>query len=125
MPALLYTQDHEWVDLDESGARVGISEYAQDQIGEVVFVELPSAGTRIKKGDSFATIESVKSANEIYAPVSGEIVEVNDKLNDSPELVNQSAENEGWLVRIKPDSSDKPESLMDSEAYKKFCEEAS
>ena len=95
--ALYFTQDHEWIRLDGDTATVGISDYAQEQLGDVVFVELPDAGRTVKKGDEAAVVESVKAASEVYAPVSGEITAANDALTGDPSLVNTSPMDEGWL----------------------------
>ncbi|MGI6620053.1 MAG: glycine cleavage system protein GcvH [Bacillota bacterium] len=120
---LKYTKEHEWVRVDNGKARVGVTFYAQDQLGDVVFVELPEVGTEIRAGAMFATVESVKAVSDVYAPVSGTIVEVNEALNDSPELVNEDPYNEGWMVVIELSDPSELDNLMDSTAYQKMVEE--
>ena len=116
---LKYTETHEWLKLEGEKAKVGITDHAQEELTDIVFVELPETGKKVKKGDELCVVESVKSVSEIYAPVSGEISAVNNELEDSPELVNEKPYDDGWLVEIK--ISDKPEidKLLDSEEYKK------
>ena len=112
-----YTEDHEWVGPDDGeGVKVGITDYAQDALSDVVFVELPSVGDEYQKGDVMAVAESVKAASDIYAPISGKILAVNKKLEESPELVNESPYGSGWMVLMKPleDTS----TLLDSDSYK-------
>ena len=120
---LKYTKDHEWVRLEGNKAYIGITAHAQDQLGDVVFLELPESGTEVKAGDMFATIESVKAVSDVYAPVSGTIVEVNENLNDSPELVNNDPYNEGWMCAIDLSDASEADELMDSVAYAKMVEE--
>tara|TARA_B110000438_G_scaffold296495_1_gene341287 strand:- start:1213 stop:1590 length:378 start_codon:yes stop_codon:yes gene_type:complete len=118
---LSYTKDHEWMLVDDDGkVRVGITDHAQDALSDVVFVELPEIGTKFSEGDAMAVAESVKAASDIYAPVSGEIVEVNDKLEESPELINESPYEVGWMVVIMPDN--KLENTLDSESYRKLID---
>jgi len=118
---LSYTKDHEWMLIDDGGkVRVGITDHAQDALSDVVFVELPEIGTKFSEGDAMAVAESVKAASDIYAPVSGEIVEVNDKLEESPELINESPYEVGWMVVIMPDN--KLENTLDSESYRKLID---
>lgn len=118
---LSYTKDHEWMLVDDDGkVRVGITDHAQDALSDVVFVELPKIGTKFSEGDAMAVAESVKAASDIYAPVSGEIVEVNDKLEESPELINESPYEVGWMVVIMPDN--KLENTLDSESYRKLID---
>ena len=112
-----YTKEHEWVRADGGEAAVGISNYAQEQLGDIVFVELPEVGRSVQKGDIAAVVESVKAANEVYAPASGEIVAVNDALGDDPGLVNRNAEDEGWFFKIKLANAGELETLMDPGAY--------
>jgi glycine cleavage system H protein len=100
---LRYSPDHEWIRLEGDLARVGITDYAQDQLGDIVYVELPSVGARIAQGKVFATVESVKSVSECYMPLSGEVVAVNVPLSDDPVLLNQSPYGDGWMVLVKPD----------------------
>ncbi len=118
-----YTKTHEWVSVDGDIATVGISDHAQDHLGDVVYIDLPEAGKSLKKGDVLCTIESVKAASDVYAPVSGKIVEVNVELDSSPETINSDAEGAGWIAKIKLSSIAELDSLMDLEAYKKHCEE--
>lgn len=114
---LRYGEDHEWVRLEGDKVRVGIDDYAQDQLGDIVFVELPQVGTAFKKGEEFATVESVKAVSECYMPVSGEIIAVNTTLEASPELVNKSPYNEGWLVEVRPDDVSEMDTLMTNTEY--------
>lgn len=116
---LLYTESHEWVLKKDGIARIGITDYAQEHLTDVVYVELPKVGDRFSKGDEIATVESVKSVSEIYAPVSGEIVEVNEKLDDEPELINTSPYDDGWLVEIKMDDESELEELISPSDYEK------
>jgi glycine cleavage system H protein len=115
-----YSKDHEWIDIDGGVGTVGITEYAQEQLGDVVFVELPEGGKALAKGDEAAVVESVKAASEVYAPVSGEVLEVNSALGDSPGLVNESAESDGWFLKMKLSDADELDQLMDFDAYKKM-----
>jgi len=117
-----YTKDHEWIRIDGDAAVIGISNYAQEQLGDVVFVELPAVGKVLKKGDEAAVVESVKAASEVYAPAGGEVIAVNDALADAPETVNAGAEGEGWFARLKLADAAELESLMDEAAYKAFLE---
>ncbi len=121
--ALKYTKAHEVVRVEDGDVAVlGITEYAQDALGDIVFVELPDVGATFSKGDDFAVVESVKTAAEVYTPVSGEIVAVNDRLSDEPEAIKISYE-EGWIAKIKMSSSDELEELMDKDAYDKYISE--
>jgi glycine cleavage system H protein len=118
---LSYTKDHEWMFIDDDGkVRVGITDHAQDALSDVVFVELPKIGSKFSEGEAMAVAESVKAASDIYAPVSGEIVEINDKLEESPELINESPYEFGWMVTIIPDN--KLENALDSESYRKLID---
>ena len=112
-----FTKDHEWVSLDGDIATVGISKHAADALGDVVFVEVPEIGKTVSKGDSFAVVESVKAASDVYAPVSGEVVEANDALSTAPETVNADPEGEGWFARIKVSDASQLDALMDQAAY--------
>ncbi len=114
---LKYTDDHEWAKLDGEEVIVGINDYAQDQLGEVVFVEMPSVGDSFSQGDEFGTVESVKAVSEIYIPVSGEVIAINDALEDAPELVNNSPYDKGWIIKVKPDDLSELEGLKDKKAY--------
>jgi len=111
-----YTKDHEWVKTDGGDATVGITDYAQAQLGDVVFVELPAVGRAIKQGEVFGTIESVKAVSELYAPVSGEVVAVNDALSTSPESVNKDPHG-AWIIKVKPSNAGELGSLLDATAY--------
>lgn len=120
---LLYTEDHEWIQRkDESIVRVGITDYAQDQLGDVVYVELPSEGTTVAKDDLMAEIESTKSVGEVYAPFPGSVVAVNQPVADNPELVNSSPYGEGWLVEIRVDGEISSEGLLDFAGYRDLTE---
>ncbi len=119
---LKYTHDHEWAKQVDDTIVIGINDYAQDQLGEIVFVELPEAGDTFSKGDEFGSVESVKAVSEIYIPVSGEIIEVNQDLEDTPELVNESCYNEGWIIKVKPDDMSQMNDLMDKTAYRDMLE---
>jgi glycine cleavage system H protein len=112
-----YTEDHEWVKLSGETARVGISDYAQDQLGDIVFVELPGVGDTFEKGDEFGTLESVKAVSELYMPVGGEVTAINEALEDAPELVNNDPYGEGWMIEIKVSDPSETEALMDKDTY--------
>lgn len=116
---LKYTNEHEWVRLEGDTATVGITDFAQKQLGDVVFVELPSAGTQVKQGDVFGTIESVKAVSELYAPLTGEVTEVNSDLTNHPEAVN-SRPHETWMVRIRLADASEAGALLDADAYGKL-----
>jgi glycine cleavage system H protein len=113
-----YTKDHEWVTVNGDEGIVGITAYATEQLGDVVFVELPEVGKTVKQGDELAVVESVKAASEVYAPVSGEVIAVNDVLEGEPAKVNESPDAEGWFVKIKVADAGELASLMDADAYK-------
>ena len=117
-----FTEDHEWIDLDGEIATVGITDYAQGQLGDVVFVELPVAGRTITKGDDAAVVESVKAASDVYAPVSGEIIEGNDELEAEPSLVNSDAEGDGWFFKMTLSDTGELDGLMDESAYAAFVD---
>ena len=120
MSDVRYTKEHEWVRLDGDLATVGISDYAQEQLGELVFVELPEIGRQVSRGGSLAVVESVKAASDVYAPVSGEVVEVNGDLENDPGLVNRSAEDEGWFCKLRLADQGELTQLMDTAAYKAY-----
>ncbi len=122
MAYLRYTEDHEWVSVDGDTATVGISNYAQEQLGDVVFVELPEPGQALEKGAEAAVVESVKAASEIYSPVSGEVIAVNDGLTERPELVNESPLGDGWFLKLKIADNTELDSLMDEAAYQSYVE---
>lgn len=117
-----YTKEHEWARADGDVVTVGISDYAQEQLGDVVFVDLPEVGKTVSKGEAMAVVESVKAASDVYAPVSGEVVEANEALADDPALVNSSPEADGWFCRIRLDDKGELDGLMDAEAYKAYVE---
>jgi glycine cleavage system H protein len=117
-----YTEDHEWISVDGDVGTVGISDYAQEQLGDVVYVELPEVGRSVAKKDEIATVESVKAASEIYAPVAGEVVEINEALNDEPGLVNSDAEGKGWMLKLRLGDASELDELMDDAAYKTYVE---
>jgi len=123
MSDIRFTKDHEWVLLDGDTATIGITDYAQEQLGDVVFVELPEVGKSIEQGDEAAVVESVKAASEVYAPISGEVVEVNEDLEAEPAKVNADAMGEGWFVKLKITDEDELEGLMDEDAYAKYVKE--
>ncbi len=120
MSEMLFTEDHEWVRVENGVATVGITSYAQEQLGDIVFIDLPEAGAELAQGDDAAVVESVKAASDIYAPVSGEIGEVNDALDADPSIVNQDAEAEGWLFTLTLSDTGELDNLMDADAYKAF-----
>jgi len=115
-----YSNEHEWVLVDGDVATIGITSFAQDQLGEVVYVDLPDAGDTISSGDTFGEIESVKSVSELFAPVTGEILEVNDGLADTPETVNQDPHAAGWMIKVKLDDASEYDGLMSAEEYDDF-----
>jgi glycine cleavage system H protein len=119
---LRYTSDHEWTRIEGSQLRMGITDYAQDALGDVVFVQLPEPGTKVVAGDSFAEVESTKSVSDIYAPVSGTVVETNPDLADSPQRLNEDPYGEGWLCVIAPDDIESESALLDAEGYRKLIE---
>ncbi|MEL7446543.1 MAG: glycine cleavage system protein GcvH [Pseudomonadota bacterium] len=117
-----FTDEHEWIDVEGDSATVGITDYAQEQLGDIVFVELPSVGTMLDKGGDAAVVESVKAASDVYAPITGEVTEGNASLEDDPALVNSSPEEEGWFFRMTISDTDELEGLMDDKGYKTFIE---
>jgi len=116
----LYSEEHEWVNVEEDVCQLGITDYAQSELGEVVFVDLPEVGQSFDAGDEIGTIESVKAVAEVYTPVAGEIVEVNPELEDNPELVNEDPHQKGWLVKLRCSSTDDLDGLMNAETYGEF-----
>ncbi|UTO28018.1 glycine cleavage system protein GcvH [Bartonella harrusi] len=118
MPKIYFTEDHEWLNVEGQVVTVGITHYAQEQLGDLVFVDLPKEGTQLSKGDAAAVVESVKAASDVYAPLNGEVVEKNEALVDNPELVNQKAEKEGWLWKMTLQDETQLEGLLDEAAYK-------
>lgn len=115
-----FTDEHEWIDVEGEIATVGITDYAQEQLGDIVFVELPAEGTNFDKGDDAAVVESVKAASDVYAPISGEVIEANGALEDEPALVNSDAEEDGWFFKLRITDPSELEGLMTEAAYKKF-----
>ncbi|MDJ0979200.1 MAG: glycine cleavage system protein GcvH [Erythrobacter sp.] len=115
-----FTDEHEWIEVEDDSATVGITDYAQEQLGDIVFVELPAVGTALDKGGDAAVVESVKAASDVYAPISGEVTEGNSALEDEPALVNSSPEEDGWFFRMSVADKDELEGLMDEAAYKEF-----
>lgn len=121
MSDLRYTKDHEWVRIEGDTVTVGITPYAQEQLGDVVYVELPEIGRKVEQGKEMAVVESVKAASEVYAPVSGEVVEVNSVLSDAPATVNEDAQGKGWFVKLKISDKGQLAGLLDEAAYKAIC----
>ena len=115
-----YTKEHEWVRLEDGIAVVGITDYAQDHLGDVVFVELPDFGTEVTQFEPFGVIDSVKASSELYAPLSGEVEAANDALTDQPELVNQAPYGEGWMIKVRPADLAELEQLLDADGYEQF-----
>ena len=118
-----YTKDHEWVRIDGDVAVIGISAHAAEQLGDVVFVELPAVGKKFAKGDDMAVVESVKAASDVYAPISGEVVEINQAIVDDPSKVNADAGGAAWFVKLKPSNPSEANDLMDEAAYKTFADQ--
>ena len=121
MAGRLYTKSHEWLTVEGKSATIGITDFAQSQLGDVVFLELPNAGRKLEAGESFGVVESVKAASDLYAPVSGRVAAVNDKLAGKPELINSDPYGDGWILKLDL-SGEAPKDLMDEDAYKKFTE---
>ena len=119
---LLYTTEHEWVSYESSDVIVGITDYAQSQLGDVIFVELPEVGTSFKSGEVFGEIEAVKTVSELYAPISGKVLSINKELENSPEKVNLSPYSEGWLIKISPEDPKEKEKLLTNISYQKSIE---
>jgi glycine cleavage system H protein len=119
-PGLKYSKEHEWVAAEETVATVGITDHAQEQLGEIVYIELPAIGEKVSKDDPFGVIESVKAVSDIYAPVSGTVVEVNEDLAESPEVVNEDPYSDGWLIRVRMSDAADLEDLMDNEEYEEM-----
>lgn len=118
-----YSKEHEWVKVEGDLVRIGITDFAQDELGDIVFVELPEVGDEVTADEPFGSVESVKTVSELYAPVSGEIVEVNEELEDSPELVNESPHEKAWMIVVKPSDLSELENLMTAEEYQAMVEE--
>jgi glycine cleavage system H protein len=117
-----FTEDHEWIEVDGDTATVGITDYAQGQLGDIVFVEVPGEGTAVEKGGEAAVVESVKAASDVYSPVSGTVTEGNPALEDDPALVNTAPEGDGWFFKLRIADTGELEGLMDEGAYKAFCD---
>ena len=120
---LIYTKEHEWIKVEGNEIVVGITDYAQNALTDVVWVELPELGVSVKSMESFANVESVKSVSEIYAPVSGEVIEINEDLEDAPETVNSDTYGDGWICKMRMDDSGELDALLDAAAYKSLIEE--
>ncbi|MEA3050583.1 MAG: glycine cleavage system protein [Sphingomonadales bacterium] len=120
--SVYYTKEHEWISVEGDEATVGITDFAQGQLGDIVFVELPDAGRQVTKGGEAAVVESVKAASDVYAPVSGEVTQANQALTDDPALANTDPEGEGWFFRLRLSDSGELDGLMDAAAYKSFCD---
>ncbi len=119
--SLYFTKDHEWVEVDGDSATVGISDHAQQALGDIVFAEVPAAGRQVKKGDEAAVVESVKAASDVYAPVSGEVTEGNSALGHDPSLINRDPEGDGWFFKLKLADPGELDVLMDEAAYREWC----
>ncbi|MFP4081196.1 MAG: glycine cleavage system protein GcvH [Candidatus Aminicenantes bacterium] len=117
-----YTKDHEWIKVEGERATVGITDFAQKQLGDVVYVELPEVGTKLEFHQSLGVIESVKAVSDVYSPVAGEVAEVNQKLNDSPEMINEDPHGQGWIIRLKIKDETELQKLMSASEYEKFLE---
>ncbi|WP_271853988.1 glycine cleavage system protein GcvH [Planococcus maritimus] len=120
---LRYSKEHEWVKVEDGKATIGITHFAQDELGDIVFVELPQVGDELKKDEPFGSVESVKTVSELYAPISGKIVEVNSELEDSPEFVNESPYEQAWMVVVEAPSEDEVNDLMSADEYKEMTNE--
>jgi len=119
-PGLRYSKEHEWVATEETVATIGISDHAQEQLGEIVYIELPSIGEKVSKDDPFGVVESVKAVSDIYAPVSGTVLEVNEDLAESPEVVNEDPYGDGWLIKVRVSDPADLEDLMDNDEYEQM-----
>jgi glycine cleavage system H protein len=118
-----YSKDHEWIRVDGDRGRVGITDYAQKQLGDVVFLELPEVGRTLSAGEQFGTVESVKAVSELYSPVTGQVVAINENLEEEPELVNEDPFGAGWMMKVAISDTNDIDSLMDADAYAEHCEE--
>ena len=117
---LLYTKEHEWADFKENEVTIGITDYAQGQLGDIIFIEFPEVGQELNAGDTFGEVEAVKTVSELYVPVSGTIIEINEKLEDSADRVNTDPYGDGWLIKIKPTNVNEKDHLMDFSSYEEF-----
>lgn len=120
---LLYSEEHEWVKKEDDHVRIGITDFAQDELGDIVFVELPEAGDELEINEPFGSVESVKTVSELYAPISGKVIEVNEELEDSPEFVNESPYDKAWMVVIEPANPSELDELLSAESYQEVIEE--
>ena len=120
---LKFLDSHEWARDDDGGVTVGISNHAQELLGDIVYVELPQIGSSVSQKDGVAIVESVKAASDVYSPLTGEIVEINEKLSDNPEIINSSPYEDGWFFKVKPQNINELDEMLDSDAYKKLSEE--
>ncbi len=120
---LKYSEEHEWVKTEDGKVRIGITDFAQSELGDIVFVELPEVGDEIEADEPFGSVESVKTVSELYAPVSGKVVEVNEELDDSPEFVNESPYEKAWMIAVEPSDSDEIDNLMSAEDYEEMISE--
>ncbi len=122
---LQYTKEHEWILIEENVATIGITDFAQESLGDITYVQLPKEGEMIQKNDTFGVVESVKAVSDLYAPISGRVVEVNHPLLEAPELINEDPYNEGWMLKVEMDETGDREDLMSSDEYKDYVEENS
>ena len=120
--SVYFTRDHEWIEVSGTSGIVGITDYAQEQLGDITFVDLPETGSTVARGDSVAVVDSVKAASDVYTPVSGKVLERNDDLEDQPELVNSDAEGDGWLFRLELTDPGELDGLMDDDAYRDYVD---
>ncbi|TQR17356.1 glycine cleavage system protein GcvH [Psychrobacillus vulpis] len=120
---LKYSEEHEWVKTEDGKVRIGITHFAQSELGDIVFVELPQVGDDIKAGDPFGSVESVKTVSELYAPISGKVVEVNSELEDSPEFVNESPYENAWMIVVEPSNASEMDELLSAEKYEELIQE--
>lgn len=120
---LLYSEEHEWVKKEDEKVRIGITDFAQSELGDIVFVELPEVGEEVKADEPFGSVESVKTVSELYAPISGKVVEINEELEDSPEFVNESPYEKAWMVVLEPSDESELDNLLSAEQYEKVIEE--
>lgn len=120
---LLYSEEHEWIKKEDGNVRIGITDFAQSELGDIVFVELPEEGDDIEADEPFGSVESVKTVSELYAPITGTVVEINEDLEDSPEFVNESPYEKAWMIVVKPSDESELDELLSNEEYKSFIEE--
>ena len=120
--ARYYTEEHEWIDVDGDHATIGITDYAQEQLGDIVFIEVPESGSMLEQGGEAAVVESVKAASDVYAPVGGEVIETNERLEDEPEMVNSDPYNDGWFFKLQPADTVELESLLSAADYQQHCD---